>query len=107
MCTAISYKGINHYFGRNLDLEYNYCESVTVTPRNYTFNFTHENSNDNHYAMIGMATISHNYPLYYEATNEAGLSVAALNFPGNAVYKPQDIFFLWDRYGWFAGRNTY
>ncbi len=33
-----------------------------------------------------MATISENYPLYYEATNEKGLSIAGLNFPENAVY---------------------
>lgn len=90
MCTAVSYKSIHHYFGRNLDLEYTYSESVAVTPRNYSFNFRHEGLLDNHFAMIGMATVVNNYPLYYEATNEAGLSVAALNFPGNAVYKPFD-----------------
>lgn len=87
MCTAISYKGIHNYFGRNLDLEYTYSEFVTITPRNYLFKFRNEDSINNHFAMIGMATIADNYPLYYEATNEAGLSVAALNFPGNAVYK--------------------
>ena len=37
--------------------------------------------------MIGMATVADNYPLYYEATNEKGLSMAGLNFPGNAVYQ--------------------
>ncbi len=88
MCTAISYNAIHHYFGRNLDLEYNYCESVTVTPRNYPFVYRHGRCDNKHYAMIGMATVVDNYPLYYEATNEAGLSVAALNFPGNAVYMP-------------------
>jgi choloylglycine hydrolase len=35
-----------------------------------------------------MATIVENYPLYYDATNEFGLSAAGLNFPGNAVYFP-------------------
>ena len=87
MCTAISFKAIHNYFGRNLDLEYTYNESVTVTPRNYPFKFLHDRSIVNHFAMIGMATVVDNYPLYYEATNEAGLSAAALNFPGNAVYK--------------------
>lgn len=38
--------------------------------------------------MIGMAYIVDGSPLYYEATNEAGLSMAGLNFPGNADYKP-------------------
>jgi choloylglycine hydrolase len=36
--------------------------------------------------MIGMATVLDDYPLYYEATNEHGLSMAGLNFPGNAIY---------------------
>ena len=36
------------------------------------------------YAMIGMATVVDNYPLYADATNEKGLSVAALIFPNNA-----------------------
>ena len=37
MCTAITYKTRDHYFGRTLDLEYTYEEQVTVTPRNYEF----------------------------------------------------------------------
>ena len=39
-----------------------------------------------HHAMIGMACVVDGFPLYYEATNEKGLSMAGLNFPGNAVY---------------------
>lgn len=38
--------------------------------------------------MIGMATVADGYPLYYDAVNEAGLGIAGLNFPGNAVYFP-------------------
>ena len=38
------------------------------------------------FALIGMAYICDDYPLYYDATNEKGLSMAGLNFPGNAVY---------------------
>lgn len=86
MCTAISYKTKDHYFGRNLDLEYSYVESVTVTPRNYAFRFRKEKDCFEHYAMIGMAYVKDDYPLYYDATNEKGLSMAALSFPGNAVY---------------------
>jgi len=41
-----------------------------------------------HYAMIGMAFVNQNTPLYYDATNEKGLSMAGLHFPGNAVYRP-------------------
>lgn len=91
MCTAISCKNIRHYFGRNLDLEYHYKEYITVTPRKYPFHFRCEGKISTHYAMIGMATIENDYPLYYDATNECGLSVAGLNFPGNAHYfPPQD-----------------
>lgn len=86
MCTAISFLSKDHYFGRNLDLEYCYQEAVTVTPRNFPFLFRMTKPLSNHYAMIGIATVSDNYPLYYEATNEIGLSMAGLNFPGNAFY---------------------
>lgn len=86
MCTAVSFLTKDHYFGRNLDLYYHYHEQVTVTPRNFPFTFRFTEAQSSHYAMIGMATIVDDYPLYYEATNEKGLSIAGLNFPGNAVY---------------------
>ena len=86
MCTAISFKTKDHYFGRNLDLEYSYHEAVTVTPRNFSFHFREAQTFQHHFAIIGMATIADDYPLYYDATNEYGLSMAGLNFPGNAVY---------------------
>ena len=90
MCTAATYKTKDHYFGRNLDYEFSYQETVTITPRNYPFHFRHAEDMPSHYAMIGMAFVQENYPLYYDATNEKGLSMAGLNFPGNADYKPQD-----------------
>ncbi len=86
MCTAVSFLAKNHYFGRNLDYEFSYNETVTITPRNYPFKFRRMGENNKHYAMIGMAFVQENYPLYYDATNEKGLSIAGLNFPGNAVY---------------------
>ena len=88
MCTAITYKTKAHYFGRNLDLEYSYNETITIMPRNFPLRFRHVKSPQTYYAMIGMATVADNYPLFYEATNEKGLSMAGLNFPGNAEYKP-------------------
>lgn len=88
MCTAVSYKNKDHYFGRNLDLEYCYNETVTITPRNYSLSFRNTEDINTHYAMIGMAYVVDGYPLYYDATNEKGLSIAALNFPDNAVYHP-------------------
>ncbi len=86
MCTAITYHTADHYFGRNLDLEYSYEEQVVITPRNYKFEFRSAGTLRSHYAMIGMAYVQEGYPLYYEATNEKGLSMAGLNFPGNAYY---------------------
>ncbi len=89
MCTAITYYTKDHYFGRNFDLEYSYKETVTITPRNYPFNFRKMGRKNEHFAIIGMATVVDNYPLYYDAINEKGLGMAGLNFPGNAYYNEE------------------
>ena len=86
MCTAVCYRNNACYFGRNLDLDRGYGESVVITPRNYEIKLRCEKPIPSHYAMIGMATIVDDFPLYYEATNEMGLSIAGLNFSDNAVY---------------------
>ena len=86
MCTAVTYKTKDFYFGRTLDYEFSYGDEITITPRNYEFNFRHTGKVDSHYAIIGMAHIAENYPLYYDAINEKGLGMAGLNFVGNAVY---------------------
>ena len=86
MCTAVSLQNGGHYFGRNLDLEYGYREQITITPRNFPFRFRRAGEMAEHYAMIGMAYVAGGCPLYYEAVNEKGLAMAALNFPGNGVY---------------------
>ena len=90
MCTAISFNTRHHYFGRNLDLECSFLESVVITPRRYPFVFRRMPKLDRHFAMIGMASVVQGYPLYYEATNECGLSMAGLNFPKNAFYPPEE-----------------
>ena len=84
MCTAVTYKTNDFYFGRTLDYEYSYMEEVTITPRNYPFKF--KETINNHYAIIGMAYVAEEYPLYYDAINEKGLGIAGLNFVGNAYY---------------------
>lgn len=89
MCTAISFKTRDHYFGRNLDLEFSYNETVTVTPRNFPFSFRRMGEMKSHFALIGMAYVAGGYPLYYDCTNEKGLSMAGLNFPTFADYKPE------------------
>ena len=89
MCTAITYKTSDHYFGRNLDLEYSFQEQVVITPRNFPFRFRKVKDLEHHYALIGMGIVVEDYPLYYDATNEKGLSMAGLNFPGYADYKAE------------------
>lgn len=89
MCTAADYQTADHYFGRNLDLEYSYHETITVTPRNYPFHFRKTADITSHYAIVGVAYVVEDYPLYYDAVNEKGLGIAGLNFPENADYKPE------------------
>lgn len=89
MCTAATYKTKDFYFGRTLDYEFSYGDEVTVTPRNYPFHFREMGDMVSHYAMIGMAYVAEDYPLYYDGINEKGLGMAGLNFVGNAA--------CWDR----------
>lgn len=86
MCTCIDFQTKDHYFGRNLDLEYRFGEKVVITPRDYHFALKNGSSICSKYAMIGMASVRDCYPLYAEATNEKGLSMAGLNFPNSACF---------------------
>ena len=86
MCTAATYRTKDFYFGRTLDYEFSYGDEITVTPRNYPFHFRHMETMSHHYAIVGMAHVAGDYPLYYDAINEKGLGMAGLNFVGNAVY---------------------
>lgn len=92
MCTATTYKTHAAYFGRNLDYEFSYGESITITPRHFPFAFRHAGTINSHYAIIGVAYVApdpsgHNFPLYYDAINEAGLGIAGLLFAGNAAFR--------------------
>ena len=110
MCTAITYKTKDFYFGRTLDYEISYGDEVTITPRNYEFNFRHKQNIKNHYAIIGMAYVTENYPLYYEAVNEKGLGIAGLNFVGNAQYnkkiKGKDNITQFEFIPWILSQST-
>ncbi len=88
MCTALSLKTKDHYFGRTLDIDRSYGEEVAIMPRRFPLAFRTMGECKEHFAMMGMATFAGDYPLFYEATNERGLSMAGLNFPGNAYYSP-------------------
>lgn len=86
MCTAINLTVNDNYFGRNLDYEHSFGEKIVITPRHYPFKFTNGQFSDNHSALIGTALIYNDFPLYFDASNEYGLSAAGLNFPNNAFY---------------------
>lgn len=94
MCTSVVYQSKDTYFGRNLDLDYSYNETITVMPHNYPLKFATLPELTNHHAIIGVAYVvpdadGHDYPLYYDAANDQGLGVAGLRFADNAVYFDQ------------------
>lgn len=86
MCTSIIFSPNNHYFGRNLDYEISYGQQVAITPRNYNLKFRKVDNLASHYAIIGIADVADNYPLYFDAANEKGLGMAGLAYAGNAYY---------------------
>ena len=83
MCTAVSYHTKDHYFGRNLDFECSYGESVTITPRRFLFCLPEGAEFRTKYAMIGMAHVAEGTPLYYDVVNEKGLAMAGLLMGGS------------------------
>lgn len=89
MCTAATYQTKDFYIGRTLDYEFSYGDQITITPRNYPFHFRYMGQMQSHYALIGMAHVAADYPLYYDAVNEKGVGMAGLNFVGNAVYESE------------------
>lgn len=89
MCTAVTYKTKDFYFGRTLDYDFSYGDEVVIMPRNYSFPFRNMGVLETHYAMIGMALVEGDYPLYHEAVNEKGLGMAGLNFVDNAFFSDE------------------
>ena len=49
MCTAATYKTKDFYMGRTLDYEFSYGEQITITPRNYEFDFRFAGKIKSHY----------------------------------------------------------
>lgn len=89
MCTGVRFsddKG-EMYFGRNLDWSVPYGQKVVITPRGHKYNsaFLGEMTMKAG-AVIGMAIVVENTPLYFDCANESGLAIAGLNFPGYAKY---------------------
>ncbi|MDU7241671.1 choloylglycine hydrolase [Clostridium sp.] len=90
MCTALTLqtKEGYHLFGRNMDIEVSFNQSVALVPRNFTYKNRATNEMENtKYAMIGMGTIIDEHPCYAEAMNEKGLACAGLNFPGYSYWE--------------------
>lgn len=89
MCTGVRFidNDGGMYFGRNLDWSVPYGQKVVITPRGYKYNsaFLGE-MNMKGGAIIGMAIVAENTPLYFDCANESGLAIAGLNFPGYAKY---------------------
>lgn len=90
MCTAVTYKTKDSYFGRNLDLEFSYGECVSIMPRMFPFPLRHKNPMTAHHAIIGISHVADGYPLYYDAANEFGLGMAALRFTDSSPYADSD-----------------
>jgi len=86
MCTAVTYQTKDFYFGRTLDYDRSFGEEIVITPRNAPLPFRHRSALKAHYAIIGAARVEEDYPLYFDAVNEAGLAMAGLNFVGYAHY---------------------
>lgn len=104
MCTAITYKTRDFYFGRTLDYEHSFGEEIIITPRNFPLDFRSQGILKQHHAIVGMARNEDGYPLYFDAVNEKGLAMAGLNFVGYADYNapvsskdniPQYAFIPW------------
>lgn len=90
MCTAVQFRGENTWFGRTLDYEHGFAERILILPRKLPLSFRHEETMEEHYAMIGIGVPIQGYPLFFDAMNEHGLFMAGLNFSHSAVYgKPQ------------------
>ena len=71
MCTAMTYQTDCFYAGRNLDYEHSFGEQLVITPRHYVF--SRGRRQETHYAMLGMAYVTENYPLYFDGVNEKGV----------------------------------
>ncbi len=86
MCTALTFKTEDFYFGRTLDLDFSLSEQICILPRNFPLRFRLSGELSKHHAIIGMAAVIDGVPLLYDGANEYGLAMAGLNFPENACY---------------------
>ncbi|MCR1963102.1 choloylglycine hydrolase [Clostridium perfringens] len=94
MCTglALETKDGLHLFGRNMDIEYSFNQSIIFIPRNFKcVNKSNKKELTTKYAVLGMGTIFGDYPTFADGMNEKGLGCAGLNFPVYVSYSKEDI----------------
>ncbi|HHL2034239.1 choloylglycine hydrolase [Clostridium perfringens] len=94
MCTglALETKDGLHLFGRNMDIEYSFNQSIIFIPRNFKcVNKSNKKELTTKYAVLGMGTIFDDYPTFADGMNEKGLGCAGLNFPVYVCYSKEDI----------------
>ena len=75
MCTALTLKTNDghHLFGRNMDLEYTFGQTVVLMPRNFKYEDKVSGQIKNtKYAVMGMASLNGKHPLFADALNEKG-----------------------------------
>ena len=77
MCTALTFDAENFYFGRNFDYHFSYGEEVVIAPRNFPLVLRTEKDIINHHAIIGMAYVAENQPLYYDAATSSTVTVSS------------------------------
>lgn len=70
-------------------MEYSYGEKVIFAPRDFVFPFLEDEKLSSHFAIMGLGAVFDGIPLFYDAVNEHGLYIAALNFPQSAVCLPE------------------
>lgn len=90
MCTALTLitKDGEHLFGRNMDIEFSFGQSVGIIPRNFEYvNMSTGEKERVQNAIIGMMTIMDNHPMLADGLNEKGLAIAGLNFPNYAKWE--------------------
>lgn len=86
MCTVMAYHACDTVVGRNLDLEASLGETLMLLPRRAPFSYRRAKTSETAYAVMGMACKPHTQPLFFDALNEKGVYMAALNFPLWASY---------------------
>jgi choloylglycine hydrolase len=94
MCTALSIKAMDSkvFFGRNMDLAYNFNQHVLIMPPNYQYrDMVTGNIVTNHEAIIGMGTVIDNHATFADAMNTKGLACAGLNFDGYAYFEKKSV----------------